>query len=73
MTMASAASIDPLVGEVGFPLRLPPELKAKLAAWAKRERRSLNAHIVFLLEGDVERADEASHPDERRGDSHGGR
>lgn len=31
-------------------LRLPPSLHAALSAWAKEERRSLNGHIVYLLE-----------------------
>jgi hypothetical protein len=39
-----------VVGEVGYPLRLPPELKAWLEAQAKANRRSLNGEIIYRLE-----------------------
>jgi predicted HicB family RNase H-like nuclease len=33
-----------------FPLRLPIEVHRKLVAAAKRDRRSLNAQIIHLIE-----------------------
>jgi len=54
--------------DVGYPLRLPPELKATLTAWARHERRSLNAHIVFLLERAVDQADQSVVVEERTAD-----
>lgn len=50
MTATLAARLPGVVGEVAYALRLPPELKATLEAWAREERRSLNAQIVHLLE-----------------------
>ena len=50
MRTTSAAILMPMPGEVGYALRLPPELKAKLEEWARDERRSLNAQIVYLLD-----------------------
>ena len=38
-----------MVGEVGYALRLPKDLKATLERLAKREDRSLNAQIVRVL------------------------
>jgi hypothetical protein len=43
-------TVPNVVGEVGYALRMPPELKAELEEWAKREHRSLNSLIVVLLE-----------------------
>ena len=37
--------------EVRITLRLPVDLHARLAAHARCERRSLNADLVYLLEG----------------------
>ncbi|MER5727808.1 toxin-antitoxin system HicB family antitoxin [Streptomyces sp. NPDC002138] len=39
--------------EVRVTLRLPADLHARLAAHAERERRSLNADLVYLLEGAI--------------------
>lgn len=33
-----------------FPLRMPPELRDALTQLAKREGRSLNAQIVYILQ-----------------------
>ena len=57
MTRASLATIVRMPEDVGYPLRLPAELKAKLTVWARHERRSLNAQIVFLLEKAVDQVD----------------
>jgi len=66
MTMESPGSIEGVpAGDVGVLLRLPPQLKEQLAAWARRERRSLNQHIVRLLELAAER-DEREHAAERK-------
>jgi predicted HicB family RNase H-like nuclease len=35
-------------------LRLPDELHARVKAKAEREHRSLNAHVLHLLERDVD-------------------
>jgi hypothetical protein len=45
-----------MAGEMGYALRLPRDLKADLERWARQERRSLNAQIVFLLESAAEQA-----------------
>jgi len=37
------------MAEVKLQLRLPPELHAALVEMAKREHRSLNGQIVYLL------------------------
>jgi len=39
-----------MAGEVGYALRIPPELKAWLEERAKANRRSLNSEIVFRLQ-----------------------
>ena len=44
------STLPAVTGEVGYALRLPPELKAWLEAQAKVNRRSLNSEIVFRLE-----------------------
>jgi hypothetical protein len=54
--MASTSTLAEMVGEVGYALRLPRDLKAELERWARQDRRSLNAQIVFLLEAAVEQA-----------------
>jgi hypothetical protein len=59
----SAGTMQQVVGEAAYPLRLPRELKEKLEAWARQERRSLNGHMVRLLEIAVER-----HEREQDGD-----
>lgn len=43
--------------EVRIDLRLPPELKAELAALARKHRQSLNSRILTMLE---------THPDLKR-------
>ena len=43
-------TVPDVVGEVGYALRMPPELKAWLEVRAKENRRSLNSEIVFRLE-----------------------
>lgn len=40
---------------VQFLLRLPAELRQALSDWAADERRSVTAHIVYLLEQAVAR------------------
>jgi hypothetical protein len=37
-----------------FPLRMPEDLHARLVSLAKRERRSLHAEILWLLQKAVE-------------------
>lgn len=34
---------------VSILLRLPPDMRERLRAWAEREHRSLNAQIVHIL------------------------
>lgn len=46
-----------MVGEVGFALRLPKKLKAKIERWAKAEHRSANGQIVALIEDAVRQAE----------------
>ena len=41
--------------DTAMTLRLPNKLHTQLRAAAKHERRSLNAHILFLLEEYIER------------------
>lgn len=40
-----------------FVLRLSPELHARLKALADRERRSLHAQIIYMLEKALEKED----------------
>jgi predicted HicB family RNase H-like nuclease len=53
MTDVSAATLGDMVGEAGYALRLPKELKAELERLAKANRRSLNSEIVWRLEKSV--------------------
>jgi hypothetical protein len=46
-----------MVGEVGYALRLPKDLKAKLERWARAEHRSMNGQIVSVLEDAVRQAE----------------
>jgi hypothetical protein len=50
MNSVSPTTLGDVAGEVGYALRLPPPLKAKLERWAKAQRRSLNGQIVAALE-----------------------
>jgi hypothetical protein len=59
MTFRSPSTLAEMVGEVGYALRLPRDLKADLERWARQDRRSLNAQIVFLLDSAVEKAKES--------------
>jgi hypothetical protein len=43
---------------VGFPLRLPVDLRAKLEGAARESYRSLNAEIVFRLERSIREEEE---------------
>jgi hypothetical protein len=45
-------------GVIRFLLRLPPELHERLRLLAARERRSLHAQILYLLERAMEDANE---------------
>jgi hypothetical protein len=45
-------------GVIRFLLRLPPELHERLRLLAARERRSLHAQILYLLERSTEEANE---------------
>ena len=49
---------------VRYTLRLPGSLHSALAALARRERRSLHAEILQILEGAVEGAGRNEKPDE---------
>jgi hypothetical protein len=40
-------------------LRIPDELHEQLVKLAERERRSLNAQIIYLLEQDIQRIPQA--------------
>jgi predicted DNA-binding protein len=33
-----------------FPLRMPDDMRAKLTAWAKEDRRPLNNYLLTILE-----------------------
>jgi predicted DNA-binding protein len=50
---SGSVTLDDMVGEVGYALRLPRELKAELERLAKESHRSLNSEIVFRLEQSV--------------------
>jgi predicted DNA-binding protein len=49
-----------------FPLRLAPQLRRRLDALAKADRRTLTNYILTVLERHVEAAEKASSFDERR-------
>lgn len=53
MTTPLVDTLVDMVGEVGYALRLPKELKAELERLAKANRRSLNSEMVFRLEQSV--------------------
>lgn len=57
----NSVSSPNVVGEVGYALRIPPALKAKLERWAKAQHRSLNGQMIAALD---RAADEA----EKRGE-----
>jgi hypothetical protein len=50
MTETSAATLPDMVGEVGYALRIPKELKIELERIARLNRRSLNGEIIWRLE-----------------------
>lgn len=62
MNPRSAATLIDMAGEVGYALRLPPELKARLEELARQDRRSLNSEIVHLLEVAAEKAEALGRP-----------
>lgn len=45
-----SSTLPAVTGEVGYALRLPPDLKVWLEQQAKANRRSLNSEIVYRLE-----------------------
>lgn len=47
------STLPDMVGEVGYALRIPKELKAELERLAKINRRSLNGEIIWRLEQSV--------------------
>lgn len=53
MIDTSPGTLADMVGEAGYALRLPKDLKAELERLAKQNRRSLNSEIVWRLEQSV--------------------
>jgi predicted HicB family RNase H-like nuclease len=45
--MYAESMAEPVINTM---LRFPPDLHAALVAIAKEERRSLNAHVIYVLE-----------------------
>lgn len=54
MAIGSTATLPDMVGEVGYALRIPKELKTELERLAKTNHRSLNSEIVHRLEQSVQ-------------------